>query len=149
MYFIGRATLSFVNNFYRMLDHHGFFTQFFLVIFSLLTMFITSTKEFTLVNNAIPSYDIAFQPTTPPLHDASTRPPSRPNGVTTPGGRPPRPHLTYLTSDLFNHLISPFQLGGAQDRCSATLLPIRSHPPAPHGPSTLIFPPLHPPLFHS
>ena len=32
------------------------------VIFSSHTMFINaSTKEFTLVNNAIPSYDIAFE----------------------------------------------------------------------------------------
>ena len=34
--------------------------------------------------------------------------PSRPNGVTTTGGRPPRPHLTYLTSNPFPHPISPF-----------------------------------------
>ena len=33
---------------------------------------------------------------------------SRPNGVTTTGGRPPRPHLTHLTSNPFPHLISPF-----------------------------------------
>ena len=32
---------------------------------------------------------------------------------------------------------------------SATLFPIRSHHPAPHGPSPLIFPPLHLLLFHS
>ena len=48
-----------------MSDHHGIFTQFLLnheVIFSSHTMFInTSTKEFTLVNNAIPSYDIAIE----------------------------------------------------------------------------------------
>ena len=48
-----------------MSDHHGIFTQFFLdpeVIFSSHTMFINaSTEEFTLVNNAIPSYDIAFE----------------------------------------------------------------------------------------
>ena len=48
-----------------MSDHHGIFTQFFLdpeVIFSSHTMFINaSTKEFTFVNNAIPSYDIAFE----------------------------------------------------------------------------------------
>ena len=46
-------------------DHHGILTQFTLdreVIFGLLTMFIdASTDEFTLVNNAIPSYDIAFE----------------------------------------------------------------------------------------
>ena len=48
-----------------MCDHYGIFTQYFLdseVIFSSHTMFIsTSTKEFTLVNNAILSYDIAFE----------------------------------------------------------------------------------------
>ena len=48
-----------------MSDHHEIFTQSFLtheVIFSSLTMFInTSTKEFTLVNNAIPSHPIAFE----------------------------------------------------------------------------------------
>ena len=48
-----------------MSDHHGIFTQFFLdpeVIFISRTMFInTLTNEFTLVNNAIPSYDIAFE----------------------------------------------------------------------------------------
>ena len=48
-----------------MSDQAVIITQFFLdpeVIFSSHTMFInTSTKEFTLVNNAIPSYDIAFE----------------------------------------------------------------------------------------
>ena len=48
-----------------MSDHHGIFTHLFLhpaVIFSSHTMFINaSTKEFTLVNNAIPSYEIAFE----------------------------------------------------------------------------------------
>ena len=48
-----------------MSDHHEIFTQFFLdpeVIFSSHPMFINaSTKEFTLVNNDIPSYDIAFE----------------------------------------------------------------------------------------
>ena len=48
-----------------MSDHHGIFTQFFLdfeIIFSSHTMFINaSTKEFTLVNNAIPSHDVAFE----------------------------------------------------------------------------------------
>ena len=43
-----------------MSDHHEIFTQFFLnheVFFSSYTMFInTSTKEFTLVNNAIPMH---------------------------------------------------------------------------------------------
>ena len=48
-----------------MSDHHEIFTHFFLhtdVFFSSHTMFINaSTKEFTLVNNAISSYDIAFE----------------------------------------------------------------------------------------
>ena len=48
-----------------MSDHHGIFTQFFLdpeVICSSHTMFINaSTKEFTLVNNTFPSYDVAFE----------------------------------------------------------------------------------------
>ena len=48
-----------------MSDHHEVFTLFFLhpdVIFSSHTMFINdSTKEFTLVNNTISSYDIAFE----------------------------------------------------------------------------------------
>ena len=48
-----------------MSDHHGIFTKKFLnheVIFSSHSMFINdSTKEFTLVNNAIPSHDIAFE----------------------------------------------------------------------------------------
>ena len=48
-----------------MLDHHGIYTQFFSdpeVILSSHTMFINaSTKEFTLVNNASPSHDVAFE----------------------------------------------------------------------------------------
>ena len=48
-----------------MSDHHEIFTQFFLdpeLIFSSHTMFInTSTKEFTLVDNAIPSHGIAIK----------------------------------------------------------------------------------------
>ena len=48
-----------------MSDHHGIFSQFFLdpeVICSLHTMFINApTKDFTLENNAIPIYDIAFE----------------------------------------------------------------------------------------
>ena len=48
-----------------MSDHHGIFTQFFLgpeVIFSSHTMFINAfTKEFTLVNNASPSHDVAYE----------------------------------------------------------------------------------------
>ena len=47
-----------------MSDHRGIFTQFFLdlqVIFSSNTMFINaSTKEFTLINNAFLSHDVAF-----------------------------------------------------------------------------------------
>ena len=47
------------------MDHHGILTQFFKdpdVIISSHTMFIiASTKEFTLVNNGILSYDIAFE----------------------------------------------------------------------------------------
>ena len=48
-----------------MSDHYEIFTQFFLdpeVILSLHTMFINaSTKEFTLVNSAFPSHDVAFE----------------------------------------------------------------------------------------
>ena len=48
-----------------MLDHHGIFTQFFLdpeVIFNSHVMFINAfTKEFTLVNSAFPSHDVAFE----------------------------------------------------------------------------------------
>ena len=48
-----------------MSDRHGIFTQLFLdpeVIYCFHTMFINaSTKEFTLLNNAIPSYDIEFE----------------------------------------------------------------------------------------
>ena len=47
-----------------MSDHHEIFTHFLQpdVIFSSHTMFINaSTKEFTLVNNAISSYVIAFE----------------------------------------------------------------------------------------
>ena len=66
MYFIGRVTVFFANNYlteYRITME--FQHQFSLdpsVIFSLHLMFINaSTKEFTLVNNAILSYDIAFE----------------------------------------------------------------------------------------
>ena len=52
-------------------------------------------------------------------------------------------HQTYFT-----HLISPFHLGDAQNQCSATLLPIRPHPLAPHGPLPLTFPLLRPLLSH-
>ena len=52
MYFKVRVTLFFANNFALDPD----------VIFSSHTMFINaSTKEFTLVNNAISSYDIDFE----------------------------------------------------------------------------------------
>ena len=66
MYFIDFVTLFFANNFNGMSDHYGNFIQFFLdpevVIFSSYTMFINAfTKEFTLVNNTIPSYDSAFE----------------------------------------------------------------------------------------
>ena len=48
-----------------MSDHHEIFTQFFLnheVFFNSHTMFInTSTKEFTLVNNAFPSHGTAIE----------------------------------------------------------------------------------------
>ena len=48
-----------------MSDHNGIFTHFFFnheVFFNSHTMFIdTSTKEFTLVNNAIPSHGIAIE----------------------------------------------------------------------------------------
>ena len=48
-----------------MSDHHEIFTHISLdpdVIFSSHTMFINaSTKEFTLVNNGISSYNIAFE----------------------------------------------------------------------------------------
>ena len=65
MHFIGRVTKLFANNsFMECLITMNFYT-FFLhpgVIFSSHTMFINaSTKEFTLVNNVISSYDIAFE----------------------------------------------------------------------------------------
>ena len=48
-----------------MSDHRGIYTQFFLdpeVIFSSHIMFINAaTKEFTLVNNAFASHDVAFE----------------------------------------------------------------------------------------
>ena len=51
-----------------MSDHCEIFTQFFLdpeVISSSHIMFINaSTKEFTLVNHAFPSQDVAFEPFT-------------------------------------------------------------------------------------
>ena len=66
MYIIGRVTLFFANNsiFDEISDHRRIFTQFFLdpeEIFSSHIMFINaSTKEFILVNNVIPSYDILY-----------------------------------------------------------------------------------------
>ena len=65
MHFIGRVTMLFANNalmeclitmkFLHIFLHPG-------VIFCSHTMFINaSIKEFTLVNNAISSYDIAFE----------------------------------------------------------------------------------------
>ena len=66
MYFICRVTLFFANNSlkkYRITTE--FLHNFFLdpeEIFSSHTMFINaSTKEFILVNNGIPNYDIAFE----------------------------------------------------------------------------------------
>ena len=66
MYFKGHVTLFFANNYlteYR--NILNILTQFSLdhdVIFSSHTIFINaSTKEFTLVNNAIPSHEIAFE----------------------------------------------------------------------------------------
>ena len=49
-----------------MSDHHGIYTQFFFldpeVIFCSHIMFINAaTKEFTLVNNAFASHDVAFE----------------------------------------------------------------------------------------
>ena len=48
-----------------MSDHYEIYTQFFLdpeVILRSRIMFInTSTKEFTLVNTAFPSHDVAFE----------------------------------------------------------------------------------------
>ena len=65
MHFIGRVTMLFANNSLMECLITMKFLHFFLhpdVIFSSHTMFINaSTKEFTLVNNAISSYDIAFE----------------------------------------------------------------------------------------
>ena len=66
MHFIGRVTMIFDNNFLmECLITMKFLHIFILhpdVIFSSHTMFINaSTKEFTLVNNAISSYEIAFE----------------------------------------------------------------------------------------
>ena len=66
MHFIDRVTMLFANNsLMECLITMKFLNTFFLQpdeIFSSHTMFINaSTKEFTLVNNAIPSYDIAFE----------------------------------------------------------------------------------------
>ena len=66
MYFIGRVILFFANNYlteYRItVEFQHQFSLDPVVIFSSRTMFINaSTKKFTLVNNAILSYDIAFE----------------------------------------------------------------------------------------
>ena len=66
MHFIGRVTMLFANNsLMECLITMTFLHIFFLhpdVIFSSHRMFSNaSTKEFTLVNNAISSYDIAFE----------------------------------------------------------------------------------------
>ena len=66
MYFICRVALFFANNCLteRWITMVGTFTYFLdpEVLFSLHTIFINaSTKKFTLVNNAIPSYHIAFK----------------------------------------------------------------------------------------
>ena len=65
MHFIGRVTMLFANNSLMECLITLKFLHIFLhpdVIFSSHTMFINaSTKEFTLVNNAISSYDIAFE----------------------------------------------------------------------------------------
>ena len=47
---------------------------------------------------------------TPPLRGGWIRPHSQPNGVTTTGGRPPRPHLTHLKSIPPSHLTFSLQL---------------------------------------
>ena len=63
--FHGRVTLFFTNNSLTECRITMEFLHIFLtheVIISTHTMFInTSTKEFTLVNNAIPSHDITFE----------------------------------------------------------------------------------------
>ena len=65
MHFIGRVTMLFANNSLMECLITMKFLHIFLhprVIFSSHAMFINaSTKEFTLVNNAIARYDIAFE----------------------------------------------------------------------------------------
>ena len=65
MYFIGCVRLFFANNSYRNIGSPWNFYSILLdpeVIISSQTMFIdASTKEFTRVNNARPSYDVAFE----------------------------------------------------------------------------------------
>ena len=65
MYFIGRLTLFFANNSLTECRITMEFSHTFLdpkLIFSSKTMFINaSTMKFTLVNNSIASYDIAFK----------------------------------------------------------------------------------------
>ena len=64
-YFLGHIILFFANNCLAEYRITMEFLHIFLdtdVIFSSHTMFINaSTKEFTLVNNATPSYDITFE----------------------------------------------------------------------------------------
>ena len=62
---------------------------------------------------------------------------SRRNGITTTGGKPPRPHSLHLPhlSLISSH---PFHPGGAQDRCCAIYLPTLSHSSKPHGPTSLV-----------
>ena len=65
MYFIGHITEFFADNSlteYRITMEFLHKFLYHEIIFSLHTVFFNaSTKEFTLVNNAIPSYDIAFE----------------------------------------------------------------------------------------
>ena len=73
MYFIGRVTLFFTNNVVSPWNFNTIFLHPEL-FFSSKTMFINgSAKEFAPVNNAIPSYDIAFEHTrfflNPKLHE--------------------------------------------------------------------------------
>ena len=67
---------------------------------------------------------------------------SRPNGVTTTGGRPPRPHSRHSPHLLSLISFHPFHPGG--DRCGATYIPTRSHSSTPPGPPSLVR--LPPPL---
>ena len=107
---------------------------------------IYSYLGFNCLNSVL--YHCYTQPTTRPLRGGWTRPPVGQMASPQQEGDlldHASPHLSPLTSSL----ISPFHIGGALDWCRGTLLLIQSHPPAWHGPSPLIFPPLHPPLSHS